>query len=771
MRNLSLPSAQTGELLPVNSIPGMQPPSYAFARPVPGSPLAYLEFIRRHKWALVLWAVLGVSLGLLISFVEPRMYEAKATLEVQDVNEDFLNMKQVMPVNEVGLAGTFNDMQTQIKIIQSDSVLDPVIAKMPARAAQLSLKTETTPERVKRLVALPESGQKFSLDDAKKLAATMKVRAVGQTRVIEITADSSNPRLAAEFINQLCAEYIDQNMKSRWAMSQRTAQSLSGLLDQDKEKLRASEDALQDYARSSGLMITSDKKNVADDKLSELQDELSKAQDDRIAAQSRYEMAKNSAPDGLPDELSQGLLRQYQSKLTDLRQQRAELAATYTGDYGKIRRLDSEITAVQAAIQQEQQSVVERTQNEYFAAIRREKMLTSQYQEQTGVVTDLGQRSVQYNILEHDVESNQQAYDELLKEVKEASVASAVGTSNVRILDPAQPPHDPYSPNPLLSCALGVTICMFLGIALGFTRDVTDPSLREPGEGLQYLGLAEMGVMIRDSSGFGLLHSPGPHGPDLLAAASPLGTQDLGKSPHEAARRISDWFTNPGKERLLALESCRAVVTSLISASNGATQRLLVVTSPGPGEGKTTVVANLGLTLALIGWRVLLIDGDIRRRRLHAYFDLGNERGLTTLLQNGPVSVQTLNACVQKTVIPGLSVLTSGPAAAANSGLLYSPELAKLLVRLREEYDFVLIDTPPVFPVADARVLGRLSDGVILVARAGHTARVAAAAAHRRLAADDIRVLGLILNDWDPETSAHTYYAEYTKEYADSYSE
>jgi capsular exopolysaccharide synthesis family protein len=621
------------------------------------------------------------------------------------------------------------------------------------------------------LVGLSGGGSNLTTEGAKKLAATMKVRAVGQTRVIEISADSSNPQLAAEFINQVTSEFINQNMKARWDMSQRTAQSLAGLLEQDKQKLRNSEDALQDYAKSSGLMITSDKKNVADDKLSELQDELSKAQDDRIAAQSRYEMAKKSPPDALPDDLSQGLLRQYQSKLTDLQQQRAELAATYTGDYGKIKRLDSEIAAVQAAIQQEQQSVVQRTQNQYFAAVRREKLLASNFQEQSGVVTDLGQRSVQYNILEHDVESNQQAYDELLREVKEASVASAVGTSNVRVLDSADPPKVPYSPNLLLSCGLGVAICCFLGIALGFTRDVTDPSLREPGEGLQYLGLAEMGVMIRDSSGAGLLHSPAQRVPDLLNPASPLGTQELSKSPNEAARRLSDWFTNPGKERLLALESCRAVVTSLISASNGASQRLLVVTSPGPGEGKTTVVANLGLTLALIGWRVLLIDCDIRRRQLHSYFDLPNERGLTTLLQNGPVSVQTLASAVQKTVIPGLSVLTAGPAAAANSGLLYSPELSKLLLRLRGEYDFVLVDTPPVFPVADARVVGRLTDGVILVARAGHTARVAAAAAHRRLAADDIRVLGLILNDWDPESSAHTYYAEYTKEYASSYSD
>src|ERR1700683_585542 len=126
MKNFNLPSGRSNELLPINTAPAMQFPAYD-TRPAPGSPLAYWEFLRRHQWTIILWAILGMAMGLLVSLVEPRMYEAKATLEVQDLNQDFLNMKQVLPVNEVGLSGTFNDMQTQINIIESNSVLDPVI--------------------------------------------------------------------------------------------------------------------------------------------------------------------------------------------------------------------------------------------------------------------------------------------------------------------------------------------------------------------------------------------------------------------------------------------------------------------------------------------------------------------------------------------------------------------------------------------------------------------------------------------------------------------
>ncbi len=780
MNQLYLPPGRSAELVPAD--PSSMSPygTYGFERKSQRSPMDYWSAIRRWKWTVITWAIIGVGVGLLATLLEPRRYEGKATLEVQDLNDNFLDMKQVLPVNEVGLSGTFNDIQTQVKIVQSDSVVDPVMARMPARVAQISPANESIAARAKRLVGIKTPPATFNEDDAKKLADTLKVRAVGQTRVIEITADWSDPRVAADFVNQICAEYMDQNMKARWEMGQRTSQSLSRWLDDTKEKLRTSEDALQQYAKNSGLLMTSDKSqqqtSVADEKLSQLQEALSKAEADRIDAQSRYELAKNNPGDALPDELSQNLVRDYESKLTELQRQRAELSATYTDNYGKIRRLDSEIAAVQAAIQSEHRMAAARAENTYHAASRREKLLQSQFASQTGVVTDLDQRAVQYHILDHQVESNQQLYDEMLKQAKEATIASAMSSSNIRVLDPAQPPKLPYLPKPALTCVFGVMLCSFVGVLLGLARDNADSSLKEPGEVNQFLGLPEMGVMLRDSSGFGLLHSP--DGQSLNASAqdvnSILGVGQFGRvvNPRDAKssglwRSLSNPSSNANRSPVLALESCRAVAATLLSSADGNSPRLLVVTSPGPGEGKTTVVANLGLTLALIGKRVLLVDGDVRRHRLHKFFSLHDERGLCSILERDQAYVTSFDSYVQKTAIPGLSVLASGASTTATANLLYSADVPKLLARLKSEYDFVLIDTPPVFPVADARVLGRFADGVILVARAGQTAREAAAAAHRRLAADEVRVLGLILNDWDPKASAHTYYGDYSREYSD----
>jgi polysaccharide biosynthesis transport protein len=733
-----------------------------------GGPLAYWRVFLRRRWTVILSAITGLGAGLLTTLLQPRIYEARASLELQDLNENFLNMKQVLPINETGLSGALSDLQTQIKILQSDSVLDAVIAKMPSLEAQPPQDVNSAPSKARKLLGSPSS--EFLEVETKRLADTLKVRAIGQTRVIELTADSRSARFAADFLNQLCTEYIDQNMKARWEMGQRTSQSLARMLEESRVKLRESEDALQRYAKTSGLMFTSEKKNVAEEKLSQLQDELSKAEASRIAAQARYDMAKTSSRDGLPDELSQGSVREYQAKLAELRRQRAELGTTYTSDYNKVKRLDAQIASLEDAIRVEERDVVRRIENEYQEAAGRESLLASSYARQSAVVSDLAERAIQYNILEQELDGNRQLYDEMLKQVKEATVASAIRASNARVLDQALPPKQTHSPKPVLNCALGILIGLSFGMLFGFARDRADSSLREPGEGQKYLGVAELGAMLHDGDGGGLLRSV-----EQKSLAGAVNPQDIPGATESRKSRMSEqlrslerlWprLCGPEASPVLAMESCRAVVTSLLCGSNGTMPRLLVVTSAGPGEGKTTVLANLGVMLAVIGRRVLLVDGDVRRHRLHELFGLHNDRGLSTLLQAEARVDGPLDAFVQRTCVPYLSLLASGPSSAcANS--LHSPHFSQLLRRLRQRYEFVLIDTPPVLQIPDARVIGQLADGVILVVRAGHTSREAAVAAHQRLVADGTRILGMILNDWDPKLSRHGYYADYTREYA-----
>jgi receptor protein-tyrosine kinase len=214
-------------------------------------------------------------------------------------------------------------------------------------------------------------------------------------------------------------------------------------------------------------------------------------------------------------------------------------------------------------------------------------------------------------------------------------------------------------------------------------------------------------------------------------------------------------------------ESFRSAVTSLLLAHSGQGVRTVVVTSPGPSEGKTTVLSNLAIALVETSKKVLIIDADIRNPRLHTVFDTGNSSGLTDLIQQeAPLDAAAIESLAQRTEIPNLYLLPSGPAVRSVSGLLLSLKISELFQCCHNLYDFILIDSPPILQFADARILGRSSDGIVLVLRSG-TGRVDAIAAAARLAEDGVHVLGTILNDWDPATQNGSPYSRYYKYYAD----
>ena len=207
-------------------------------------------------------------------------------------------------------------------------------------------------------------------------------------------------------------------------------------------------------------------------------------------------------------------------------------------------------------------------------------------------------------------------------------------------------------------------------------------------------------------------------------------------------------------------ESFRSAVTSILySIENGASPRVILVSSAIRGEGKTTIVSNLGIALAEINQKVLLIDGDMRKPRLNEVFNLPNDWGLSDLLrESSSLRDCPIETLVKQTEMPEVSVLTSGPSSENISNLLYSHRMLELLQRLRSEFDVILIDTPPMLDIADARILGRLADAAILVFRAGQTSRDTALAAKQRLTADGIPVLGTILNAWDSKATGNYGY-------------
>jgi len=715
----------------------------------------YWRVLQRRKGTVILISALGLLLAVLITLPMTPVYQAKALVEVQDVNNDFLNMRAVQQFANGQGFNAMMDIQTQIKILQSDSLLERVTNKLKVvKPGQI----EDDGNRVsawRRALNLPEEDSQDLQAQALAMAKNnLKVRASGQTRIVEVLVESTDRQLASDYANTLTNEFIEQNMEARWQQTQKTGEWLTRQLDEMKVKLEKSEEALQAYARRSGLLFTQEKASVSEEKLKQLQSGLSAATAERISKQSRWEMAETASPETLPDVLNDSTLREYSTKLTELRRQLAELKATYTASYPKVQKLEPQLATIDAAYQRERGAILKRIKNEYEEASRRERLLATDYAKQTSLVRDEGEKGIQYGIYKREVDSNRTLYEAMLAKVKEASIAGAIRASNVRIVDPAKPPKRPSRPVLPLNAALGLLAGVFAGVGFVVTTDRANKTLRDPGDAQFYLNLPELGVIPSDRVAGGSKTNK-----KVKAAIHNERLLTEGATP-ELAERV-ELVVHQQKPSMMA-ESFRAALTSILFAGQNSASlsgegrpKALVFTSAGPGEGKSTLVSNMATALAEINQRVLLIDADTRKPRQHSIFGTSNERGLTTLLLDATVKPSEV---IAESAVPGVWVMPAGPGVASATNLLYGNAMARLLEELRGEYDVVLIDTPPMLQIPDARILARMAGGVILVLRAGKTTRDAAKAMRNQLQQDGTKIIGTILNDWNPKKSRGGYY-------------
>ena len=701
-----------------------------------GGLLEYWRILRHQKATWLIFTFIGAVIGFLATIPQTPIYQSHSSIEIQGLNENFMNMRQNTEVYEAG--SDPSEIPTQIKIIQSEAVVGAAVDQI--KSAPPTVKDPSRLAYWRHLLRIADPDQTTLLNQ--QLAYTVKsfkARASGQTRVIEVTADSADPSLAPLFINTITTKFIDQNLESRWKSTEKTAQWLSHQLDDMRVKLERSEDNLQQYARQSGLLFTDEKTNVSEEKLKMLQAELSAASAARIARQSTFELAQSSSPDALPDVLNDATLRDTAAKIRDLHSQIADLRTIYAPDYDKVRRLQAELSVLQSTFEHDRTAILGRIKNEFQDSLRREQLLQAAYNAQTQQVTGEGEKTIQYNILKREVDSNRQLYDSMLAQLKQSSIASAMRASNIRVVDTAKIAVRPYKPDRQQSTGIGALAGVFLGAAFIIMRSRADTSIQQPGETSALTNMPELAIIPAGKA-------------DRLKSLLPQGNlQDR--------LELEAWQRKPSP----VAESFRsALISILFTPEHTLNSKLqtLVLTSPGPAEGKSTVSSNLAIAIAEVGRKVLLIDGDMRRPRQHDVFSIDNSLGLSSVLRekaelNGD---PTLGGAIQTTPIPGLSILPSGPHTSSSTNLLINPHMAHLLAYLKDHYDLVLIDTPPMLQIPDARVVGRLVDSVIMVVRANKTTRTAVLAACQRFSEDGTKILGTILNDWNPKTAPDGYY-------------
>jgi len=719
----------------------VESPSTEASSPGYDSLLDYWHILFRHRKTLLSCALAGLLGAILISLVQTRIYRVRTSLEFQGTS--FLETKGS---NES--SGNYSTpesyMETQVKLLQSESLLEHVIDKLKLQ--------QQRPTGWRALTShLPQKDEMI-----RKIQRNLTVRTSGNSHLLEVLYESPDPKGAADFANTLVSEFIELSQEARWKSAEGTAEWLTNHLNIMKTQLEQSEAQLQDYARTSGLTFTSEKENLAENRLKELQDELSKAQADRIGSQAKFEGAKSKPADSLPEILEDPTMRDYRQKLAELQRQYAELSATLTPEHYRVQRVQAQINELKFAMMSECNNVLRRIGNEYAAALRRETLLSKAHDEQKKIVADQSEKAIHYDTLKRDVDSNRRLYETMLQRVKEASLASAMRDSNVIVVDRAKPPILPYRPNLPVNSAIGLFSGVILGFGFVLLRERVDRRISAPGDAQVFLDLPELGVIPLDETAITRQNT------NCLQAHRPAASLPSGGAQRSSLGDCPELATWKRKPSLVA-ECTRTTLTSiLLPIQNGEGPQVIVFTSPCPGDGKTTVACNLSIAMAEIGRRVLLIEGDLRRPRLHKVFGAPNSWGLSGLLwTNASLDTVPITEMVLETEVSGLCLLPGGSCGVTPSNLFYSPQMLMLLKRLRTEFDMILIDAPPMIHLADARVLGRLADGVILVIRAGQTTTESALFARQRFAEDGTRVLGTVLNSWNPRTSPGYGYGSY----------
>jgi len=698
------------------------------------------RLLRKYWLLLAALLLLGAGAGFISVVLSPEMYRGRLLMEVQNSSG---NLPRVGGGASDGGGSTADNevtIQTQISIMHGGSFLKKGAERMQSETVPLAPTGRDIFSRLRQRIHPatqdPLEAARVGLSVA---MTTFDARPVIRTRLIELSCESTSPDVAAQYLNSMAAEFSDDSSRSRMQTAQRTSEWLAAQIEETKTKVQEAEEHLQDYVRSSGNVFAGQDATLEDTKLNQLKAELAKIQSERIAKQTRYELTLHNAPESLGEILDDGVLRGYQTNLEALKRDKAALETTYTSRHEKVQKIDAQIASVQKSYENEVTSVVHRIKNDYEASARQEKLLNAAYEGQSQRVGSEGGKAAQYNAFKREVETQRAMYQNLLVQQNEANMSSSVPVNPIRVVEAATTPELPYAPRPVLNISFGTMFGIALAGGLVFLRERMDRSIKAPGASRRLFNAPELGV----------IPNLGQNGNALTKTTWRGGAKSgaLNGVHKDPATALATWQSGPA----FIAESFRGTLASILrNQATGKTQKVIMITSPGPAEGKTTVVQNLGIALAETGRRVLLVDADFRRPHLHREFSLPNEWGLIDLLlEDQPLSEYPPERLGSFTGLPGLSILPNRVTQNNVSKALYSPRLRTILETLTKRYDMVLVDAPPLLSVADARIIAPLTDALILVLRAGVTNRESAMEAYQRIQEDGLTLLGTVLTDYN----------------------
>ena len=704
--------------------------------------------LRRHRIIVATTILLCALLGGLASVLSTPLYRATTVLEIQGLNPDFLKSRELDPISPSRSAESY--AATEAKLIQSESLAQRVVKASNLSQRPEFFKNSPFSEQLRAMLGAPVPGNQDRSINATTalLRGRIKEHADGDSNLLLVSVDAPEPRLAAELAQTLSSEFERQEQEERWNSAARMGGWLTDQLEELRQRMEHSGVELQQYANSANLLYTRDGNSVEEDRLRQIQQELSKAQAERADKESQMNQALSAPAESLPLVLDDAPIREYKLRLADLQRTLADLNTTLTPAHYKVESVRAQMAEIESALKRERTNVVSRIRNEYLASVNREALLNQNYATQIRALNGEASRSVRYSTLRKQAESDQELYRSMLQKVKETSMLGAIRTNTVRVVDPAQPPDSPHSPRYAANVGLGTLVGIILSTLLVLLRERLNITIREPGEMQSSMNVRELGAIPSLRRDRRFTSSRISSGGRIYSSLSP----GISAIP----------------EQSLIAEAFRCTAASLLFTSRGASDaKVFLITSALAGVGKTTTAVNLGAALCAGGRRVALVDGDLRKARLHEVIGIQNNSGLADLLEiDHPLTFPELESRLTATAMKGLTVMTAGLSPIFYACSLESSRLVEALDYLRKRYDIVLVDSPPALQIPDARLLARACDAVILVGRAGQTKMKDVSRVAQLFGEDGRRVIGSILVDWDPRYEDPDYFTSYYRRYA-----